>query len=621
MLQQLQLMSKLFGLIECHCNLSSILSVVSTCILVSCSSSEPAQSELAISTSASPEARIASLVSQGESSQGNQAALFFLQAAEQYLAEGLLDETTDTLDRITNPDSLSDSNQLRVAIARARVAEGSNRLAVALRWLTGALTSSADPNTVDGANFFTYLGTLYVKTGQAVNALRTFSEVTPYFENDASSSVFDQVWLALQEIDERQLQSLAGSAASYELRGWIELARVYHNSEFSIRSQLDSLSQWQRVWSSHSAATRLPQALADLQSIWNERPRHIALLLPTQQQSGITIQEGFFSAYYASLDATREVPKVTVIDTSNADDVFELYDSAVSQGADLVIGPLNKSLVNQYQAREELPVTTLALNYLDNPSAGPYNLFQFGLAPEDEINQLANLAWDAGHKNVAVFTPESADYVRLQNAFRETWQSLGGEVVSTATFTDTNDFSDTVKRLMAIDSSEARAERILDLLPRSSIEFVPRRRQDIDFIFLIANPRQGRLIKPTLAFYFAENVPVYSMPSIYEGNLNPNEDRDLNGIWFADAPWTLQQVSDLKSQVTANLRPASGQLQRLRALGIDSFRLYARLSQLADGNINRIPGATGILTIQSDGTIHRQLNIARFVNGEAEEQF
>ncbi|MCG8414309.1 MAG: penicillin-binding protein activator, partial [Pseudomonadales bacterium] len=589
-------------------------------VIAACGSSvetpEPELSEIPLS----PAAEIRTLVRQAEASSGFRSATLFIQAAEEFLAEELIRDAANTLQRIEDIESQAASVRLRYAMAQARIARASGDMAAAMRWLTGNLTAGADNSTADGAATFKLLGDYYQDQNQHISALRAYTEVTPYFSSRLESDVFDRAWRSLQQIADPALQNLADSAASYELRGWIELERVYRTAEFSIRSQLDAIAQWQRVWSSHSASNRLPQALAELQSVWSSRPRHIALILPTQQQSGLTIQEGFFSAYYQALDSTREVPRVTVFDSSDVNDVFSVYDQAVAAQADLIIGPLNKDLVNQLSARQALPVTTLALNYLDPGQSVPENLYQFGLAPEDEIAQLANLAWQAGHRNVALFTPASADYLRLRNEFSRNWEQRGGNIVSTTDFTDTTDYSETVKRLMAVDSSETRAERILDLLPRNSIEFTPRRRQDIDFIFLIANPRQGRLIKPTLAFYFAENVPVYSMPSIYEGVRNPNEDRDLNGIWFADAPWILEPSGTLKEAVNDNLRSASGPLQRLRALGVDSFRLYARLQQLAEGNLLQVPGATGVLTMAPNQSIHRSLRVARFVNGQAEEQ-
>ena len=174
-----------------------------------------------------------------------------------------------------------------------------------------------------------------------------------------------------------------------------------------------------------------------------------------------------------------------------------------------------------------------------------------------------------------------------------------------------------IKRLMAIDSSESRRDRIVQLLPRSSVEFTPRRRADIDFIFLIANPREGRQLKPTLAFYFAGDIPVYALPSIYDGLDNQSANQDLNGIVFTDAPWILANYDPLKPATTSSLRPAQGPVQRFRAMGIDSFRLYSRLQQFSEGDISSLRGATGLLSMDSNGRIHRRLEVARFIDGKA----
>ena len=239
------------------------------------------------------------------------------------------------------------------------------------------------------------------------------------------------------------------------------------------------------------------------------------------------------------------------------------------------------------------------------------------MAPEDEILQIVNLAWQSGHRNAAVIMPNTPDYSRLQNFFIESWQDRGGQVVSSTNFFGGSDYAGVIKRLMAIDSSEARAERLLDLLPRRNMEFSPRRRSDIDYIFLVANPRQGRQIKPTLAFYFAGNIPVFSMPSIYNGRDNQQEDRDLDGIVFTDAPWILNSDGELKEEINSNLRQAQGPLQRLRAMGIDSFMLYPRLIQLTKRQIGSLRGTTGILTMSENQRIHRNLQPARFEDGLA----
>ena len=77
--------------------------------------------------------------------------------------------------------------------------------------------------------------------------------------------------------------------------------------------------------------------------------------------------------------------------------------------------------------------------------------------------------------------------------------------------------------------------------------------------------------------------------------------------------------NDLKQQVTDTLRAVQGPLQRLRALGIDSFQLYPRLSQFANKEINNFAGMTGTLTLSSYGSFQRIPQSAIFVEGLAVE--
>ena len=213
--------------------------------------------------------------------------------------------------------------------------------------------------------------------------------------------------------------------------------------------------------------------------------------------------------------------------------------------------------------------------------------------------------------------PENQDYRELQEFFEKSWRQRGGNIVSQVNFYGDSNYASVVKELMAIDTSEARAEKLLSILPRRNMEFTPRRRNDIDFIFLVANPKEGPQIKPTLAFYFAQNIPVYSIPSIYEGLDNSTENRDLDGIIFADAPWIIESSDELNKSINENLRQASGTLRRLRAMGIDSFRLYPRLTQFLDNNSTVIQGVTGELSITDNQKIRRNLEVAQIVAGIA----
>ncbi|MAX07845.1 MAG: hypothetical protein CMQ08_07720 [Gammaproteobacteria bacterium] len=556
------------------------------------------------------------LLRQANLATGPDSASLRLKAIEELINFGYLDRAELEIGRIQNPNRLRATLQIQLALIRAQIAIKQNQFDSALRWLSGNLAESANGDTSAGRRLILLRGQLYQSINRNEDAIIDFTSITESWPTNAETSLFEDIWLALTSLQDEELDKLAEEADSYEMRGWIELARIYQVDQFSIRSQLDSIVQWRRIWASHSAAARLPAPLIELQMTWENRPKHIALILPLQEATGNAIQEGFLSAYYQSLSVSRDVPQISVFDSTGLADINDTFDQAVASGADLIIGPLNKKLVNQISERIELPVPTLALNYTDEDRLAE-NLFQFGLAPEDEISQVINLAWEAGYRNAAVIMPDNLDYQRLEKFFSETWTNQGGQVVSSARFIGDSGYAEVIKRLMAIDSSEARAEKLLDLLPRLNMEFTPRRRSDIDFIFLVANPRQGRQLKPTLAFYFAGDIPVFSMPSVYDGQENQTGNRDLDGIIFTDAPWVLNPTHQLRDEVNTNLRQAQGPLQRLRAMGIDSFRLYPRLKQFSNNSISSVSGTTGVLTMSENRRIHRSLTTARFEDGIA----
>ena len=83
--------------------------------------------------------------------------------------------------------------------------------------------------------------------------------------------------------------------------------------------------------------------------------------------------------------------------------------------------------MNELLEKGELPVDTLALNYADSPRSNN-NLFQFGLAPQDEIIEVANLAWENGHRTASILMPENGDYQELQEFFEQTWTQKGGRI-------------------------------------------------------------------------------------------------------------------------------------------------------------------------------------------------
>lgn len=513
---------------------------------------------------------------------------------------------------------------LRTDLVRARLALARNETRRAQTLLAGLSTEQLDLLGVEARISATVaLAAAETQLNNAERAL-AFLLSRPLAEAAAATltpaglhSLNEQTWRSLNTLDPAQLSRLAAASESYHARGWIELNRAVRREGYSLRGQLDAIARWQRVWAQHPANSAMPQELLGLARAWDQRPRHVALALPLQLAAGRALQEGFTAAYYQALAISREVPRISLIDSSETGDVVELIDAALAHGADFMIGPLSKNLVNQLAELPSLPLPTLALNYAETTGQGdvspPAGLAQFGLAPEDEIDQLVTLARERGFSRAAVIVPEGESYARLQDEFRSRWNAAGGQVVAEERLGRDEDYTEVTKRLLAIDASENRARRLRATLPRNNIEFIPQRRGDIDFAFLISPASEARQLVPTLAFYYAEDLPLFALPSIFDGAQDAAS-RDLDGLVFKDAPWMLS-VGELRAETDAHLAPALGASQRLRAMGVDSFYLAMQLQQLREDPRRALAGVTGTLQVAPSGRVNRRLLTARFENG------
>ena len=294
--------------------------------------------------------------------------------------------------------------------------------------------------------------------------------------------------------------------------------------------------------------------------------------------------------------------------------ILTAYDEAVNAGSDFIIGPLDKDHVQQLQTLTQLAVPTLALNY-GLPDQPTVNLYQFGLAAEDEAHQVAEKAWAGGYTTSLVIAPDSAWGQRIANAFAEKWTEQSGTVLEVQYFAKDKNYAEAIKQLLNIDDSELRSERVRSVINRK-LETSEQRRTDMDFIFIVATPQQARQIKPTLAFYFAGRIPVYATSHIYGGSPDPLQNRDLDGIIFCETPWMLDlQDKELKTRIQNTWPATSDRLGRLYALGVDSYRLLPRVKQMAVMTTTNLFGATGSLALDEQGRVVRTLRWAKVQKG------
>lgn len=451
-------------------------------------------------------------------------------------------------------------------------------------------------------------------TGEHLASARERIFIDPLLSGKAVERNHRELWRSLMVSDPAELQRYR-DGASRDLRGWLELALIAKQNQGNLDQQADALAQWSRQWAAHPAAGKLPADLALLRELAAQQPKQVALLLPLSGKLaalGAAVRDGFMAAWYDSKQRGGTLPVIRTYDSADAADITALYQQAVAEGAQVVVGPLEKQHVAQLY-KLPLPVPTLALNRADLDGLAPPNLYQFSLAPEDEAVQIASIAWQQNYRHALVVAADTDTKSRELRAFSQQWESLGGDIAATAWFHDQPTLSQVIKNALGIPRSEARAREMERLLGKN-LQFSPRRRQDIDMVFMLAKAQQARSIKPMLAYHYAGDLPVYALSRIYNGYPNPDLDRDLEQVRFTEMPWILDREQPLKKQILADL-PQSRNFLRLYAMGVDSFYLYPRLRQLEKLSDSRVYGQTGYLTFGPQLVVQRELLMAEIRDG------
>jgi len=449
-------------------------------------------------------------------------------------------------------------------------------------------------------------------TNQLLEAVRERVLVAPLLSGQAARDNHEAIWPLIARLNGTQL----ASPSEGDLAGWLRLGIAVRDA-LTVETQQAALERWLAANPQHPAALDLPEPLRKLQELAAEPLRRIALLLPMQGQLANVaraLRDGFMSAYYHAQQSGQNPPEITLYDSTEIVSLDNFYTLAQSAGIQLVVGPLEKELVKELGQMPRLPITTLALNYDDGNEAGPSQLFQFGLAAEDEALSAARRAWQDGMRRAVALVPRGEWGDRVLAAFNRAWQQQGGTLLAARRIDQPVQLARQIADLFQLRQSEARAQRLREVL---GIELAadPARRADVDFIFLAATPLQAQQIRPTLTFQYAGDVPVYATSHLYTGSREGAQLQDLNGIRFSETPWLLEERNPLREQVARQWPQAGGSLGRLYAMGIDAYLLAPRLSQLKALPETRIHGQTGILSLTEQQRIERELPWAQIQNG------
>ena len=385
---------------------------------------------------------------------------------------------------------------------------------------------------------------------------------------------------------------------------------------FSTTEKAERLEGWLSRHPRHRFTTALPEPLARLR----QRPpaaRRVGLFIPLNgplAAAGKTVRDGFVSAYLQDSAAVK--PEVRIYDTAS-EPMAALLQASRSAGIQFIVGPLSKPALEELiELQPRIPV--LALNYPQAPMGGGAcggeakarlgaqgGFAALGLAIEDEAALIAERLQADGRERVLVIRNGRSWAIRGTSQLIRSWPHH----LEQHAFGNIKTMTESVGEALQVAASQARHDQLAQALG-TTLEFLPRARQDLDGIVAFVDYLQALALAPALKFHFADALPVYASSQSVRG---VGRLGDLDGFQVAELPFRLHP-GPLHRAFSEAFDPRDANLTALFALGIDAYRLFDHWRLLSTSDPLR--GATGTLRLGEDGCIRRTLGWAVVERGK-----
>lgn len=449
-------------------------------------------------------------------------------------------------------------------------------------WLPAEVASTRSDTVVD------FSGSLDVPVQALYSGVRAQSKAPAMQSRNYSEVLVWSIW-------HRLLYSNIRVRSRDVLSPWLQLRNILRNRFLTSEAKLGRVLMWQSQHPRHPAsliAHDLQIRLAGLHRI--QQLKKIAVLLPLTGElsaAGHLVSKGIRIAWFKLKKELHQVPELRFFDS--AQEPGQLINGLLAAQIDLIIGPIDKKKLipfAQQLSEHSLHPKVLLLNWTDDPLPNS-KFWQFGLPIEEEVNALARYAYARGIRRVGALIAESNIGLRAGAALEDIWYALGGEWIGTEVISSGSELSEVGRDLLLTNRSQRRHVRLQRIIG-SKIEHIPRRRQDLDGLFIAAPGGRGHQITAALAYNYLEGIPLFALSSIYQPQ-DSGIEFDLESVIFVDMPWMVMPTERLGYPPIYN---DHAYRKRLIAFGIDAFNVALRIA-VSPLDI-KMPywGVTGILT-------------------------
>ncbi len=547
-----------------------------------------------------------------ENSEGEQQLSYLLLAARDHLQQGQLSAAAHLLDTLKARLPSQGALQAEYRLLRARLALESGSRESVMSWLDWPQSWALSP--AQWRDRYAITIRQAQQSGDPIGQAFGHFQLGAYLTPDLLAQNGDRIWGLLSGVPEEPLKAAMDDAQAPEWRAWLELAWLAQHYGVRPTSMLSELARWQSAHPRHPAARKLPDDLERALNVQPYRPKTVAVLLPLSGQfasQAKAIQQGLLANLLSQPESARTL---RFYDTGTTP-VVDAYQQALDEGAEFVIGPLLRDNLDALLAAYQQEVPLLALNQAPEGHHDE-QLFFFSLDPETEARQAADRMWHDGITHPLILASGNSTGQRMSAQFQARWAEHSDEPVEVHYFKNNDQIRRTVQSALQVDASEARITQIRRLFG-SNTQADFRSRRDIDGLYLIANGAEVRLLKPFVdanIAVFADPLALYGSSRAHGELGNPQIASELEGLRLSDMPWLLSDNAQ-RQQAVALWPDRSLALQRLYAMGYDSWSLIDRLAQMRVFTGYQMRGLSGQFTVDPEGQLLRQLSWGKYRRG------
>ncbi|MDT8375744.1 MAG: penicillin-binding protein activator [Mariprofundaceae bacterium] len=308
------------------------------------------------------------------------------------------------------------------------------------------------------------------------------------------------------------------------------------------------------------------------------------------------------------------------------------YNRLISDGSAWIIGPLLADHTEALLPYLEPDVPVISLTNQTRVAEASSGLFIHTLAREVQASYMAEFAWQQEARKVVVLRGDSPGEAQEADAFIETFEKLGGEVVEQLVLEVTSDNLDNRPDLQALrersDNEELLAELDEDIaLLSAETELEIRMPINFDAVYLAMPGRRVAALAGQLAYVDISGIPLYGSNRWQDDHLLDDRGRYLSRARFSSINFPAGDGNAVRQMLRSYRETwGAGKPGRLFGMAYDSVLIAAVLGSRLGLNgrdafnglqdSEGFPGLTGHVRFDDKGVGRKEFEIFTIRRGK-----